>query len=157
MDTFAFILDERNYPVLVWDSTQAFIGALRRAQHWSFASVLSEYRAFSGEKPHYLVELSLELLQVHFVADKKSLEPAEPAEPMQEQQAGAVILQAADSEKIEEGCDDDDDDDDDDLAVRQLPQDDSTRVTVVLPQEEYLPEWFKRQRRRYEQMRARRT
>jgi hypothetical protein len=151
MDTFAFILDERNYPVLVWDSTQAFIGALRRAQNWSFASVLSEYRAFSGEKPHYLVELSLELLQVRFVADKKSLEPAEPT---REQQAGTVISQAAEPEQREE--EGDDDDDDDDLAVRQLPPDDNTRVTVVLPQEEYLPEWFKRQQWRDEQMRVRR-
>ncbi|KAF5099392.1 hypothetical protein D0Z00_001671 [Geotrichum galactomycetum] len=87
---------------------------------------------------------------LRFVADKKSLEPT------REQHTGIVISQAAETEQKEDDGGEDDDDDDD-LAVRQLPRDDSTRVTVVLPQEEYLPEWFKRQRWRDEQMRSRRT
>lgn len=103
--------------------------------------MLSEYRAFSGEKPHYLVELSLELLQVRFVANKKSLET--------DISAPAEVPAGEKKENINE--------DEDDLAVRQLPQDNSNRVIVILPQEEYLPEWLKRQRRRDEQMRSNRA
>lgn len=66
-DALTYVLDSRHHPVLVLDATNAFIGALRRAQHWNFASVLSEYRAFAGEKPHYLTELFLELLDIRFL------------------------------------------------------------------------------------------
>lgn len=64
MDAITFVLDVRNHPVLVLDATNAFIGTLRKVQHWNFSSILSEYRAFSGGKPHYMTELFLELLDI---------------------------------------------------------------------------------------------
>lgn len=81
------------------------------------------------------------MLQVRFVASKKSLE--------NDTSAPAEVPMGEKKENINE--------DEDDLVVQQLPQDNSNRVIVILPPEEYLPEWLKRQRRRDEQMRSNRA
>lgn len=91
MDALTFVLDTRNHPVLVLDATNAFIGALRRAQHWNFSSVLSEYRAFSGGKPHYMTELFLELLDINCMDHTEGLRRRKSIEGM----ANAAIAAAA--------------------------------------------------------------
>ncbi|VVT53789.1 uncharacterized protein SAPINGB_P003750 [Magnusiomyces paraingens] len=91
MDALTFVLDTRNHPVLVLDATNAFIGTLRRAQHWNFSSVLSEYRAFSGGKPHYMTELFLELLDIKYMDHTEALTRRQSIEGM----ANAAIAAAA--------------------------------------------------------------
>lgn len=82
MDALSFVLDIRNHPVLVLDATNSFIGTLRKAQHWNFSSILSEYRAFSGGKPHYMTELFLELLDIRCMDHTEALRRRQSIEGM---------------------------------------------------------------------------
>lgn len=71
-------LNKNNYPVLVVDSSNLFIGVLRRIQHWSYTSVLSEYTSIAGARSSYNVEVFLEMIKpvVHHAEDEVE-EPAE--------------------------------------------------------------------------------
>ncbi|ODQ68513.1 hypothetical protein NADFUDRAFT_49151 [Nadsonia fulvescens var. elongata DSM 6958] len=72
-DGISAILDIRNQPLLIVDSTNAFVGVLRMVLHWNYSSIVAEYRTFSGGKSHYGTEIFLELLKVKreyaFMAD----------------------------------------------------------------------------------------
>ncbi|CAN6644207.1 hypothetical protein TRVA0_020S01442 [Trichomonascus vanleenenianus] len=63
-DSMTYVLDRRKHPILLLDSTNAFVGVLRRLQHWKYSSVVAEYRAFSGGKSHYMTEIFLELIDM---------------------------------------------------------------------------------------------
>lgn len=140
MDTFGFVLDKRHYPVLVWDSTQAFVGAFRRAQKWSFSSVLSEYRAYSGEKPHYMVELFLELLDVEFMEHEEAVIRRQSVEGMEAAAAAAALTvkETVETRKPSESM----------YSNMIARPKDSNHVVVILPSLENLPNWFIRHRNR---------
>lgn len=90
MDALSFVLDVRNHPVLVLDGTNSFIGTLRKAQHWNFSAILSEYRAFSGGKPHYMTELFLELLDIKCMGHTEALRRRESISGMAHAAAAAI-------------------------------------------------------------------
>lgn len=155
-DALTYVLDTRHHPVLVLDATHAFMGAMRRAQQWSFASVLSEYRAFAGEKPHYLTELFLELLDVRFMDHEEALRRRQSVEGMAAAAVAAAAV-AASTEQEQEQL----------LHIRprthrpSMPSEDmysniishhpqNNHIVVILPAHEYLPDWFKRQRALWE-------
>lgn len=94
VDSLSFVLDTRNHPVLVLDATNAFIGTLRRAQHWNFSSVLSEYRAFSGGKPHYMTELFLELIDIQCMDHTEALRRRQSIEGMAHAAVAAAAIAA---------------------------------------------------------------
>ncbi|BFZ61861.1 hypothetical protein YB2330_002939 [Saitoella coloradoensis] len=63
------VLDKRNHPVLVIDSsgiqeTGTLFGILRKLQHWSFASIVIEYRLFAGPKARYVNEQYIEIFDL---------------------------------------------------------------------------------------------
>lgn len=95
MDSLTFVLDTRNHPVLVLDATNSFIGTLRKSQHWNFSSVLSEYRAFSGGKPHYMTELFLELLDIKCMEHTEALRRRQSIEGMAHAAAAAAAAAVA--------------------------------------------------------------
>lgn len=154
MDALTYVLDTRNHPVLVLDATHAFIGAMRRAQQWSYASVLSEYRSFAGEKPHYLTELFLELLDVRFMDHEEALRRRQSVESM----AAAAVAAAAVAASSEH-------DNQQQVPLRthrpSMPSEDmysdiishhpqNNQIVVILPAIECLPDWFKRQQALWE-------
>ncbi|ODV89612.1 hypothetical protein CANCADRAFT_19805, partial [Tortispora caseinolytica NRRL Y-17796] len=63
-DALSFILDASKYPILIIDSTCTFVGVLRKLQHWSYTSIVAEYRIMNGSKSHYWNELYLEMTQI---------------------------------------------------------------------------------------------
>ncbi|ODQ52992.1 protein-tyrosine phosphatase [Saitoella complicata NRRL Y-17804] len=63
------VLDRRNHPVLVIDSsgiqeTGTLFGILRKLQHWSFASIVIEYRLFAGPNARYVNEQYIEIFDL---------------------------------------------------------------------------------------------
>jgi hypothetical protein len=63
-DALTYVLDKRNHPLIVVDGTNAFAGVLRKIQHWNYAAIVSEYRAYAGSRTHYMTEIFLEMLDV---------------------------------------------------------------------------------------------
>jgi hypothetical protein len=63
-DSLRYVLDKRKQPMLILDSTNAFVGILRKMLHWNYSSIVAEYRVFSGGKSHYMTEIFLELLEI---------------------------------------------------------------------------------------------
>lgn len=65
-DSLEILLDARNYPVLVLDTSGIFetgtlIGCLRKMQGWNFASILVEYRSFAGSRSRSANERFIEV------------------------------------------------------------------------------------------------
>lgn len=154
MDALTYVLDTRHHPVLVLDATNAFIGALRRAQNWSFAAVLAEYRAFSGNKPHYLTELFLELLSVKFMDRSEAMKRRQSVEGMAAAAQAAAAVAAPPLGLA--------------MTHHRMPSEDmysniisdhpqNNHVVVILPASDYLPDWFRRQRLLWIQDRPRQT
>ncbi|KAI9227186.1 MAG: protein-tyrosine phosphatase [Piptocephalis tieghemiana] len=72
------LLDADQAPVLVACSsgvneTGMLVGCLRRLQHWSLGSVLSEYRIMSGIKARYANEQFIELFDLDLVSYPQNL------------------------------------------------------------------------------------
>lgn len=60
-DAMAYILTAASYPILVIDGNGAFMGILRKLQHWNFASVINEYRQCAGpDRATYINEQFME-------------------------------------------------------------------------------------------------
>jgi hypothetical protein len=113
-DVLTYVLDKRNHPILIMDGTYAFVGTLRRVQHWTYSSIVGEYRAFAGSKVHYMTEIFLEMLDINCITHQEALERRK----------------SLDQEK-----------------VRQMSRRGRSRTIVVhTPQEDVLPDWFRRQR-----------
>lgn len=142
MDALTYVLDTRHHPVLVLDATNAFIGAMRRAQQWSFAAVLSEYRAFAGEKPHYLTELFLELLDVRFMDYNEAVRRRQSVEGMAAAAVAAAAVAAASEERVQKTHGPSEDMYSN--IISHHPQ--NNNIVVILPAPEFLPDWFQRQR-----------
>ncbi|KAJ1957026.1 hypothetical protein IWQ62_005179 [Dispira parvispora] len=80
------ILDRKYHPILIvcttgLHETGAFIGCLRKLQHWNFNSIVFEYRSFAGKRARYYIEQFIEL----FDADLVNI-PSEPPGFFVEQQ-----------------------------------------------------------------------
>lgn len=121
-DSLTYTLDKRNHPILILDSTNAFVGVLRRLQHWNYSSVVGEYRAYSGGKSHYFTEVFLEMIELKCLSHEEAIRRrnSEPKELKRAHTAPASLH----------------------MRVDQM----NCQVTVSLPPEDLLPDWFVRQR-----------
>ncbi|KAJ1916048.1 hypothetical protein IWQ60_008235 [Tieghemiomyces parasiticus] len=66
------ILDRSYHPILVMCTTGlhesgAFIGCLRKLQHWNFNSIIFEYRSFANKQSRYYIEQFIELFDTDLV------------------------------------------------------------------------------------------
>lgn len=119
-DTLIYLLDKRNHPLLLIDSSNAIIGVLRQIQHWTYSSIVAEFRAFTGGKSHYHTEIFLELLNVQCITHEESVKDCRKSNEI----SGiprAEYLRFEKKSKIQRW------------------------VVVHLPPHEVLPDWFKRQ------------
>lgn len=119
-DTLTYILDKRNHPLLLIDSSNAFIGVLRQIQHWTYSSIVAEFRAFTAGKSHYHTEIFLELLVVQCISHEEAVKRRKSTEDSPRIPTPATIQK------------------------QQTPSD-RKRIVVHLPPDEVLPEWLKRQ------------
>lgn len=79
-DALTYVLDRRNYPMLLVDGTNAFAGVLRKIQHWNYAAIVSEYRAYAGTRTHYMTEIFLEMLEVSLLSHEEAVRRRKSAE-----------------------------------------------------------------------------
>lgn len=122
-DGLTYILDRGKQPVLILDSTNAFVGILRILEHWNYSSVVAEYRAFSGGKSHYMTEIFLELLDIKCISHEEAIRDQEQHDQNIDtsvQKARRPIFPKTNNE---------------------------TQIIIALPSEEVLPDWFVFQRR----------
>lgn len=59
-----------NYNVLLVDKTALVIGILRKIQKWNIASIINEYRLFSGKNRNYFAETFLEIINIEIEQEK---------------------------------------------------------------------------------------
>lgn len=90
-DALTYILDRGKQPVLILDSTNAFVGVLRNLQHWNYSSVVAEYRAFSGGKSHYMTEIFLELLDMKCIPHEQAIKEKESKLPLSRNETQIII------------------------------------------------------------------
>ena len=65
-EAMRFVLDQAYHPILVVSASGthqvgAFVGCLRRLQHWTLAATLAEYRLYAAPSPRIAVEHFIEL------------------------------------------------------------------------------------------------
>ncbi|CAI1883073.1 hypothetical protein SEUBUCD646_0C01620 [Saccharomyces eubayanus] len=68
--TFKTLLNIDNYSVLLVDKTALVIGILRKIQKWNIASIINEYRLFSGKNRNYFAETFLEIISINIEQEK---------------------------------------------------------------------------------------
>ncbi|CAI4304095.1 CQS_1a_G0006290.mRNA.1.CDS.1 [Saccharomyces cerevisiae] len=68
--TFKTLLNVDNYNVLLVDKTALVIGILRKIQKWNIASIINEYRLFSGKNRNYFAETFLEIINIEIEQEK---------------------------------------------------------------------------------------
>ena len=68
--TFKTLLNVDNYNVLLVDKTALVIGILRKIQKWNIASIINEYRLFSGKNRNYFAETFLEVISINIEQEK---------------------------------------------------------------------------------------
>lgn len=68
--TFKTLLNIDNYSVLLVDKTALVIGILRKIQKWNIASIINEYRLFSGKNRNYFAETFLEIISISIEQEK---------------------------------------------------------------------------------------
>ncbi|EHN03409.1 YCR095C-like protein [Saccharomyces cerevisiae x Saccharomyces kudriavzevii VIN7] len=68
--TFKTLLNADNYNVLLVDKTALVIGILRKIQKWNIASIINEYRLFSGKNRNYFAETFLEIISINIEQEK---------------------------------------------------------------------------------------
>ncbi|KAI8050868.1 protein-tyrosine phosphatase [Syncephalis plumigaleata] len=72
------LLDAHNHPILIMcttgiHETGMLVGCLRRLQHWSFTSILTEYRAYCGSKARYMNEQFIERFDLDLITLPENL------------------------------------------------------------------------------------
>ncbi|KAG5357155.1 putative tyrosine-protein phosphatase OCA1 [Yarrowia sp. C11] len=138
-DSFNYVLNKTSYPILILDSTNAFVGALRRMLKWNYSSVVAEYRIFSGAKPHYMAEIFLEMIDLKCVAwDGECAITDDEEDP--KSSSGNTYLGPSSPEFMRSRM----------YSVTSvmsnMNQNPVQTVIIKVPEEEVLPEWFKFQR-----------
>lgn len=116
-DALTYIVDKRNYPLLLIDATGGFIGILRHIQNWAFTSILMEYRDFAGDyKTSYKTEVFLELQNFRVISHEEAVRRRK---------------------SIEQGLR---------PTILERSKGNSKQVILHLPPDDVLPDWWKRQR-----------
>lgn len=135
-DSFDYVLDKTNYPILILDSTNAFVGVLRKMLKWNYSSVVSEYRIFSGAKPHYMAEIFLEMVDIKCMAwDGECAVADEEDEPKSQQFLGASSPEFVRSRMYSVTS-----------VMSNMNSNPVQTVYVKVPDDSVLPEWFTFQR-----------
>lgn len=62
--TFCKLLNNKYHNILLVDKTALVIGILRKIQKWNIASIINEYRLFSGKNSSYIAETFLEMINI---------------------------------------------------------------------------------------------
>ncbi|EJS44476.1 oca4p [Saccharomyces arboricola H-6] len=70
--TFKILLNVDNFNVLLVDKTALIIGILRKIQKWNIASIINEYRLFSGKNKNYFAETFLEIIGINIEQEKNN-------------------------------------------------------------------------------------
>lgn len=137
-DSFNYVLDKTSYPILILDSTNAFVGALRRMLKWNYSSVVAEYRIFSGAKSHYMAEIFLEMIDIKCVALDGECAIEDDDEP--KSAASGQFLGPSSPEFMRSRM----------YSVTSVMSNMNSNpvqtVIINVPEEELLPDWFKCQR-----------
>lgn len=71
--TFQLLLNIEKHNVLLVDRTSIIVGILRKIQKWNIASIINEYRLFSGKNRSYFAETFLEVLEVMVEQEKDDM------------------------------------------------------------------------------------
>ncbi|KAJ1980222.1 hypothetical protein H4R33_005533 [Dimargaris cristalligena] len=74
------ILNRNNIPVLLMcttglHETGAFVGCLRKLQHWNYNSIIFEYRSFAGKRSRYYIEQFIELFDTDLITIPSEVPP----------------------------------------------------------------------------------
>lgn len=62
--TFSKLLNNKYHNILLVDKTALIVGILRKIQKWNIASIINEYRLFSGKNSSYFAETFLEMINI---------------------------------------------------------------------------------------------
>lgn len=130
-DALAYILDRTKHPILVVDSSSAFMGMLRSVQHWTYSSIVSEYRTYAGAKTHYMTEIFLEMLEVRCVRFDEYAKAREQFEVEKKERVKKLQEKAASKQQ-------------------PYPDDFTTKILLRSPVESVLPDWYVWQRSLWE-------
>lgn len=71
--TFQLLLNTEKHNILLVDRTSIIVGILRKIQKWNIASIINEYRLFSGKNRSYFAETFLEVLEVMVEQEKDDM------------------------------------------------------------------------------------
>jgi protein tyrosine/serine phosphatase len=111
------LLDKQNYNLLIIDKTNVIIGLVRKICKWSYSSIISEYRLYSGKNANYFAETFLELTTIHIKS--RYLEAIEHSRSQSEDAA----MDRRFSEDIDLAAGDDDDNEENILSASpQVPK-----------------------------------
>ncbi|CAR21348.1 Oca4p [Lachancea thermotolerans CBS 6340] len=68
--TFELLLNTINHNTILVDKTSIVVGVLRKMQKWNIASIINEYRLFSGKNCNYFAETLLEMISVQIIQEE---------------------------------------------------------------------------------------
>ncbi|CUS23416.1 LAQU0S09e04258g1_1 [Lachancea quebecensis] len=70
--TFELLLNTVNHNTILVDKTSIVVGVLRKMQRWNIASIINEYRLFSGKNCNYFAETLLEMISIQIIQEEGS-------------------------------------------------------------------------------------
>ncbi|KAK7205458.1 tyrosine phosphatase family-domain-containing protein [Myxozyma melibiosi] len=77
--SLSYVLNIKNYPILIIDLSCTFIGVLRKLEHWTLSSIINEYREISFDRSQYLYELYIEMVDLSKISIPRLRLAADPA------------------------------------------------------------------------------
>lgn len=63
----SLLVNRTMFNVLLVDPSETAVGVLRKAQKWSYASIICEYRLYAGAKSNYECEVFVDLVEVYLL------------------------------------------------------------------------------------------